>query len=154
MIWSVTPRPRYWSHYITLYLICCVTCPKIFFISIDIIECIRKIGQQNLYMPFARECLRHFYGLVKVSVLLKFCHGVYYFCMKKTRDHVFVHCQQGKFQLRANGFMCWMPVANPGILQKTPPPTAVMSVPTTQSWPIRLKRIGTSRVVSRLWRGI
>ena len=38
----------------------------------------------------------------------------YCFCMKKTWENVSLHWQQGKWQLWANRFMCWMPVLHPG----------------------------------------
>ena len=52
-----------------------------------------------------------------------------YFCMTETWEHISVHWQQGKYQIWANCFMCWMPAANPGPQSEaTPPPTNVSSV--------------------------
>ena len=39
----------------------------------------------------------------------------YYFCMEETWDHVSVHWKQGNYQLGANCFMCWNPVAIAGL---------------------------------------
>ena len=46
-----------------------------------------------------------------IYMMYMFIH-IYHFCVKETWKLVSMHWQQGKYQLWANCYMCWMPVAN------------------------------------------
>ena len=70
---------------------------------------------------------------------------MYTFCIGDTWEHVSMHWHQRRFQLWANCFICWKPVANPGpqsLIDNSAtnhgvewPPITVSSVITIRPWP-------------------
>ena len=69
--------------------------------------------------------------------------------LQGTWEHVSVPWYQVEYQLWANCFMCWMPVANSGPKFSGNSTTTVAAVlserPNPEPWPIRQKRVGASQ---------
>ena len=73
-----------------------------------------------------------------------------HFRMEETWEHVFVHWQQGKFQLWANCLMSWPQVENPGprVAQRTPHPLLCRACWSVGNDPSVKKWISSSLTIS------
>ena len=113
---------------------------------------INLIGSEALFEPqmilFTDAYLHHPNSMGSLHVKTKIVNSL--LCIKETWKYASVHWLQGKCQLWANCFMCWMPAANLGPLTwETLIRHSLLwaACLTSRPWPIRQKRIGTSRTV-------
>ena len=130
---------------------------------------LRKLCNIDLINPPGAETRRLQEKYVNTVAVMICMSKEYYFHMKETWDHVFVHWQHCIFQLWANRLKSRTQVADPGPSQTVPPPTAVSSVLTTRSLPIRQQnrlalavryhtpgtttnQLGTGKVLHWRWR--